>query len=82
MEHTISIQQLRTQLPQICENLQKGAHYILIRRSKPIAELRPIKQYTLNTYQTALELFSNPPKKFLITAKKSAVQLIREDRGQ
>lgn len=80
MQQAISIQQLRTKLPQICKNLQKGVRYILIRRSKPVAELRPIKEYSLNNHQNILELFSRPPKELLKTSKKSAVKLVQEDR--
>ncbi len=77
---TISVQELRTNMPEISKNLEYGIGYILIRKSKPIAELRPIQKDDMLAREKVLDFFARPPKSMLIHSKKSAVQIIREDR--
>jgi hypothetical protein len=79
---TISVQELRTKMPEISRNLQYGIGYILIRKSKPIAEIRPyhIANLEQESRKKTLSFFSHPPKWAFIKTKKSAVQLVREER--
>lgn len=78
---TISTKELRLNLPKIRRGLARGRKYLLIHRSKPIAEVVPPGE-SFPSSAEALEFFSNPPKKLLFRSKKSAVELIREDREE
>lgn len=80
---TISVQELRTRMPEISRNLEYGIGYILIRKSKPIAEIRPyrIAHIEQEARKKALSFFAHPPKWALIKTKKSATQMVREDRN-
>lgn len=77
---TISIQELRTSMPTVAQNLAMGYGYILIRKSKPLAEIRPISEGRSLSREDALNFFAHPAKTFLLRKKKSAVQIIRDDR--
>jgi len=74
---TISVKELRTNLPQIIASIKKGASYTLIHRSKPVAQLNPIS----SSHEGLKRLFNAPPSLFF-RSKKSAVELIREDREE
>lgn len=58
-----------------------GNRYILIHRSKPLAEIAPMGKNFPSSAE-ALEFFANPPKSMLFKSDKSAVELIREDREE
>jgi len=79
---TISVKELRQNLPRICGEIQEGTSFLVIRRSKPIGQFGPVKGGDLETQRKALKFFANPPKKFLFRSKKSAVEIIREDRDE
>lgn len=80
MYRTISVQQLRTELPSICGQLERGVSYVLIRRSQPIAEIRPLSSQRITAQQHALRFFSAPPKAARFKSSHSAQQLIRQER--
>ena len=40
---TISVKELRANMPKIIKALKKGVSFILIYRSKPVAKITPIK---------------------------------------
>lgn len=40
--HVISVKQLRTQFPLIRSELKKGESFLVIHKSKPIAQLKPV----------------------------------------
>lgn len=81
MYQTISVQQLRTELPNICGQLEQGVSYVLIRRSRPIAEIRPLSSHRTTAQQQALRFFAAPPKAAQFKATRSAQQLIRKERA-
>lgn len=72
---TISIKQLRTNLPKIIESLKKGTSYTLIHRSKPVAQISPLS----SSHEGLKKLLELGPS-FHFRSKKSAVELIREER--
>jgi len=79
----LAAKELRTRFAEVIEEVQKGTHFILIYRSKPVGELRPLAK--MGPGKKKVDPFSfwlNPPKELLFSSKKSAVQLIREDRGK
>lgn len=78
---TISTKELRLNLPKIRRGLARGKKYLLIHRSKPVAEVVP-PGGTFPSAAEALEFFANPPKELLFKSKKSAVELVREDREE
>lgn len=41
---TISLKQLREDFPRVIEEIGKGAHFTVIKRSKPVFEITPIKR--------------------------------------
>lgn len=41
---TISLKQLRTDFPRVIEAVEKGNHFTVIKRSKPVFEITPPKQ--------------------------------------
>jgi len=73
---TISVKELRTNLPQIINSLKKGNDYTLIYRSKPVAEIRPV-----SSSHEALKRLLNAPQSLHFKSKKNAVELVREVRG-
>lgn len=72
---TISVKELRTKFPKIKKALEKGVGYTLIYRSKPLAEIKPVSA----SYITFRKLLKAYPK-LNFRSKKSAVQLVREER--
>lgn len=80
MPKLISTKELRTKFPAIRREIEKGTHFILLHRSRPIGEFLPLKEIHLKG--EILELFSNPPQRFLLRSRKSAVRLIREERNR
>ena len=80
MTKLLSIKELRTRFPEIRREIEKGTRFILLHRSRPIGELRPIKKTPSG--EGLLELFSHPSKRFLLRSRKSAVNLIRAERNR
>lgn len=78
MATPLSAKELRQQLPKIKRRLERGESFELIYRSKPLASITPLSFRP--TPKKAFALFANPPKKWLIRSKKSAVQLVRAER--
>jgi antitoxin (DNA-binding transcriptional repressor) of toxin-antitoxin stability system len=72
---TISVKELRNNMPKIIKALGKGADYTLLYRSKPIAYIRPINDRP-RKYKNLL----NPPKSLIFSSKTSAVELVRRER--
>jgi len=72
---TISVKELRTNFPKIRKGLENGTSYTLIYRSKPIAEIKPISASYI-AFQKLLKAYP----KLSFKSRKSAVQLIREER--
>ena len=74
----ISVKDLRENFPRVRKELSSGLSYLLIYRSKPIAEIRPLlKDERKNK---VLEVLANPPKKLQFQSNVSAVKLIRRER--
>jgi len=73
---TISVKELRNNMPKIIKALQKGANYTLIYRSKPVATISPIVSSSHEGLKKLIELA--PHLRF--RSKKSAVELVREVR--
>jgi len=83
MEKMISIKELRTNMPAIRSGLEKGITYTIIYRSKPIGKLEPItKSRRVKGRKSLVELFANPPKEMTFKSKKTAVELVREERNR
>ncbi|MBI5356570.1 hypothetical protein HZB78_03070 [Candidatus Collierbacteria bacterium] len=78
---TISTKELRLNMPKIRRGLSGGRKYLLIHRSKPIAEIAPPNNGFPSSAE-ALDFFANPPKEMLFKSDKSAVELVREDREE
>lgn len=72
---TISVKELRTNMPKIIKALKKGSSYTLIHRSKPVAEIKPV-----SSSQEGLKRLLELGPSFHFRSKKSAVELIREER--
>ena len=72
---TISTKELRNNLPKIIDSLKRGANFTLIYRSKPVAQIK-----SLSSSQEGLRELLKLGKSFHFRSKKSAVELIREER--
>ena len=79
MEKVISIKELRTNLPAIRQKIQKGMGFVVIYRSKPIFKIEPLRPRDLQG-NNLLKLFANPPREMLSKSKKSAAQIVSEER--
>jgi len=77
-EQALSVKELRTQFPSVVERLSHGQDFIVIHRSKPIARLSPYA--SRRAPADALKFFAKPPKRLRFRSKKSAVQLVRDER--
>lgn len=71
---TISVKELRTNFPKIRKALEKGQSFSLIYRSKPVARIEPF----LSSHEGLKRLLA--AKSLHFKSKKSAVQLIRDER--
>jgi antitoxin (DNA-binding transcriptional repressor) of toxin-antitoxin stability system len=76
---TISVQELRENMPAIIRRLKSGESFTLIHRSAPVATLGPISKGTPATYN-AYKMFYNPPTQLLLKSRKSAQELIQQER--
>ena len=74
----ISVKDLRENFPRVREELNNGFSYLLIYRSKPIAEIRPLLKNEKNN--KVLQVLANPPKRLQFQSNVSAVRLIRRER--
>ena len=74
----ISVKDLRENFPRVREELNNGLSYLLIYRSKPIAEIRPLLKN--EGKNKVLQVLANPPKKLQFQSNVSAVKLIRRER--
>ena len=74
----ISVKDLRENFPKVREELNNGFSYLLIYRSKPIAEIRPLLKNEKNN--KVLQVLANPPKKLQFQSNVSAVKLVRQER--
>lgn len=72
---TISVKELRTNLPKIIKSLEKGISYTLLYRSKAVAQINPI-----SSSQEGLRKLIELAPKLSFRSKKSAVELVREVR--
>lgn len=72
---TISAKELRNNLPKIIESLKKGSNFTLIYRSQPVAHISSIS----SSHEGLKKLLELGPS-FHFRSKKSAVELIREER--
>ncbi len=74
----ISVKDLRENFPRVREELNNGFSYLLIYRSKPIAEIRPLLKNEKNN--KVLQVLANPPKKLQFQSNVSSVKLVRQER--
>lgn len=72
---TISVKELRTNLPKIIKALEKGASYTLLYRSRAVAQINAIS----SSHEGLRKLIELAPK-LRFRSKKSAVELVREVR--
>lgn len=80
MTKTISAKDLRLHFGKVRKDLQNGVHLLIIYRSQPIGEIRPLVGAVLPLNRE--EILANWPTFSLPGKKKiSAVQLIRKERG-
>ena len=82
MEKTISVKEMRQNFPKIEKGLKNGESYILIKRSKPIGRILPISRPKPYGDKNLAQLFANPPKEMRFKGKKSAVEMVREERAR
>lgn len=80
----LSAKELRVNLSQVIQEIQQGTHFLLIYHSQPVGELRPLPtaEEIAETGDDPLSLLVNPPKGLSFSSRKSAVQLVREERGK
>ncbi|OGQ08475.1 MAG: hypothetical protein A3G32_10355 [Deltaproteobacteria bacterium RIFCSPLOWO2_12_FULL_40_28] len=79
MENTLSIQNLRENLPAVIKDLQKGESFVLIYRSQPVGHLMPLSETPKN--KSALsQILVRPSKSLLFKSSKRAVKLVRDER--
>ncbi len=95
MTKTISVKELRMNFPKIKKELDNGVKFVIIYRSKPLAELSPIEFYSRpfdgqvhdgNRYlPSSMEEFMKNIDKYQFelpeNKKFDAVKLIRKERG-
>ncbi len=82
MVKTISINELRLHLPSVLNELKKGIRFLLIYRSKPVGELKPIENANdIEKLSESLNVFSSPPESLRFKSKKSAVKIVRGERS-
>ncbi|OGJ41984.1 hypothetical protein A3B60_01275 [Candidatus Peregrinibacteria bacterium RIFCSPLOWO2_01_FULL_39_12] len=95
MIKTISVKELRMNFPKVKKDLDDGINFVVIYRSKPLANLTPIKFYSKPFGDRLTDKQYNFPKtmkewlkdwdKYAFKAKGGkkfdAVKLIRKDRG-
>ncbi len=94
MTKTISVKELRMNFPKIKKELDRGVNFVVIYRSKPLANLTPIKLYSkpfgditgkaYNFPKTMKEWLKDWDKHaFTLNGGKKfdAVKLIRKERG-
>jgi len=74
----ISVKNLRENFPSVRKGLENGLLYLLIYRSKPIAEIRPLAEKKRGN--RVLQILANPPKNLCFTSKLSSVELVRRQR--
>lgn len=72
---TISVKELRNNFPKVIKSLKRGIDYTLIYRSKPVARITPA-----SSSQEGLKMLLAARKSLSFKSKKSAVQLVREER--
>ncbi|MBI3442414.1 MAG: hypothetical protein HY007_01470 [Candidatus Sungbacteria bacterium] len=78
MTKLISVKELRTRFPAIRREIEQGTRFILLHRSRPVGELGPVK--ITQRGEDIFGFFARPPARFRLRSKKSAVELIREER--
>ena len=77
----LAVKELREEFPRVREALGRGSQFVLIYRSKPIAELTPIRAGQ-EAVSKALHFFAHPPKAYQIRSRLSAAELIRREREE
>lgn len=78
---SVSVKELRQDLPQILKGLEKGDEYLLVYHSKPVGEILPLrKRRSLRHPKTLYDLLKTPFGEVLFPEGQSAVDLIRADR--
>ena len=79
---SVSVKQLRTDLPKILKKVEDGEEFLIIYRSKPIGELVPLSRRTAVKRRKSLYDFVEKPFGEVHFGKgKSSVDLIRADRN-
>ncbi|OQX50774.1 hypothetical protein B5M47_03150 [candidate division CPR3 bacterium 4484_211] len=82
-QEIISTTQLRENFPAIAAKLMQGKEFLLLRRSTPLAILKPLATKAPQEKKCSMaQMLASPKKKWLIHTKKSAVQLVREERNE
>ena len=96
MTKTISVKELRMNFPKIKKELDNGVNFVIIYRSKPLAELKPIELYSKpfedkiapkkydfpNSMEEWLENWDKYQIKIPgVKTNEDIVKLIRKDRG-
>lgn len=71
----ISVKELRNNLPKLIQAVLNGSSYTLIYRSKPVAQINPLS----SSHEGLKKLLELGPE-FHFKSKKSAVELMREER--
>ena len=81
MQRSLSIKELRNRLPEILEHIQNGITYTLIYRSHPVGQIGPVQDDEKpTTSKNSLAFFTNPKNRIKFKTKKTAVQMVREER--
>lgn len=79
MTEYINIKEVRQHFGKVRAGLNNGIHYIVIYRSQPIAELRPLKK-TNESKNHLADFFASPPEKMKFRSEINAVNLVRQER--
>ena len=78
--NTISIQELRENLPTIIKQVEAGNTFTLIYRSRPIGQLTPLLPHQKKPRCSLLEALASPSQDLLFRSKTGVTTLIRDDR--
>lgn len=78
---SVSVKQLRLELPQVLREVERGEEFLIIYHSKPIGEIIPLRKRRRRSHRKDIfELLKEPWPELNFPEGKTAADLIREDR--
>jgi antitoxin (DNA-binding transcriptional repressor) of toxin-antitoxin stability system len=78
---SVSVKQLRLELPHVLKEVEQGEEFLIIYHSKPIGEIIPLRRRQRRGRQKDIfKLLKEPWPELNFPKGKTAADLIREDR--